>query len=71
MFNKCFPIVNTCLSCEDIAQQICAIVPDDDFFMVALLNRADHIYFHVVVCFVLSFFPVSYTHLTLPTIYSV
>jgi len=26
LFNKLFPIVNTCLSCEDMARQICAMV---------------------------------------------
>jgi len=27
LFKKCFPIVNTCLSCEDIARQSCAMMP--------------------------------------------
>jgi len=27
LFNKFFPIVHTCLSCEDIARQSCAMVP--------------------------------------------
>jgi len=27
LLNKFFPIVDTCLSCEDIARQICAMVP--------------------------------------------
>ena len=27
MLNKFFPIVDTCLSCEDIARQSCAMVP--------------------------------------------
>jgi len=27
LFNKFFPIVDTCLSCEDIAQQSCAMLP--------------------------------------------
>ena len=27
LLNKFFPIVETCLSCEDIARQICAMVP--------------------------------------------
>jgi len=27
LLNNFFPIVNTCLSCEDIAQQSCAMVP--------------------------------------------
>jgi len=27
LFNKFFPIVDACLSCEDTAQQICAMVP--------------------------------------------
>ena len=32
MFNKFFPIVDTCLSCEDTARQICAMVPKWLFF---------------------------------------
>ena len=36
MLNKIFPIVDTCLSCEDIARQSCAMVPRwqifSDFF---------------------------------------
>jgi len=32
MLKKIFPIVDMCLSCEDIARQSCAIVcPDGDF----------------------------------------
>jgi len=27
MFNKFFPIVDTCLSCEDTTRQSCAMVP--------------------------------------------
>ena len=27
LFNKFFPLVDTCLSCEDIAQQSCVMVP--------------------------------------------
>ena len=27
LLNKFFPIVDTCVSCEDIAQQSCAMVP--------------------------------------------
>jgi len=27
LLNKFFPIVDMCLSCEDIARQICAMVP--------------------------------------------
>ena len=43
-----FPIVDTCLSCEDIAQQSCAIMPRwrlfGDFLGPAFLaNRAQHI----------------------------
>jgi len=37
-----FPIVDTCLSCEDIARQICGMVPRWQLFMVTLWNRADH-----------------------------
>ena len=32
LFNKFFPIVDTCLSCEDTARQICAMVPRWRFF---------------------------------------
>jgi len=32
LFNKFFPIVDTCLSCEHIAQQSCAMVPKWGFF---------------------------------------
>jgi len=28
LLNKCFPIVDTCLSCEDVARQSCAMVRD-------------------------------------------
>jgi len=31
LFNKFFPIVDTCLSCKDIAQQSYAMVPDGEF----------------------------------------
>jgi len=27
LFNICFPFVDMCLSCEDIARQSCAMVP--------------------------------------------
>ena len=32
LLNKFFPIVDTCLSCEDIARQSCAMVPRWRFF---------------------------------------
>ena len=32
LLNKFFPIVDTCLSCEDIVRQICAMVPHGDFW---------------------------------------
>ena len=32
LLNRFFPIVDTCLSCEDIAQQSCAMVPKWRFF---------------------------------------
>jgi len=32
VLNKFFPIVDRCLSCEDIARQICVIVPRWRFF---------------------------------------
>ena len=40
MFNKFFPIVDTCLSCEDTARQTCAIVPKWRFFCVVYFQRA-------------------------------
>jgi len=39
LFNKFFPVVDTCLSCEDMARQNCAMVRKWRFFMVALWNR--------------------------------
>jgi len=35
-----FPIVETCLSCEDTARQICAMVPKWRFFCVLYIQRA-------------------------------
>jgi len=48
LFNKFFPIVDTCLSCEDIARQSCAMVPRWQFFGDFLgpafpASRAQHI----------------------------
>ena len=50
LFNKFFfPIVDTCLSCEDIAKQSCAMVPRWWFFLaiflrpVFLASRMQHI----------------------------
>jgi len=40
LFNKFFPIVDTCLSCEDTARQSCAMVPKWRFFCVLYLQRA-------------------------------
>jgi len=40
LFNKFFPIVGTCLSCEDTAGQSCAMVPRWRFFCVLYLQRA-------------------------------
>jgi len=42
LFHKFFPIVNTCLSCQDIARHICAMVPRWLIFMAALWNGAGH-----------------------------
>ena len=47
-FNNFFPIVNMCLSCEDMAQQSCAMVcrwqPFGDFLRSAFLSsRVQHI----------------------------
>ena len=36
LLNKFFPIVDTCLSCEDIARQSCAMVPRWRFLAVFL-----------------------------------
>jgi len=36
LFNKFFPIVDTCLSCEDIARQSCAMVPRSRFWATFL-----------------------------------
>ena len=35
-----FPIVDTCLNCEDTAQQSCAMVPKSRFFCVLYFQRA-------------------------------
>ena len=34
VFNKFFPIVDTCLSCEDIARQSCPMVPKRQFLAI-------------------------------------
>jgi len=42
-----FPTVNTCLSCEGMARQSCAVVPDGDFWRllrpVLSASHAQHI----------------------------
>jgi len=48
LFNKLFPIVDTCLSCEDIARQSCEMVPRRRFFCVIFAScisasRVQHI----------------------------
>jgi len=48
LLNKFFPIVDTCLSCEDIARQICGMVPRWPFFASFLrpvfsASRAQHV----------------------------
>jgi len=45
LHNNFFPIVDTCLSCEDMDRQSCGVVPRWRLFMVALCNRADHYIF--------------------------
>jgi len=40
LLNIFFPIVDTCLSCEDTARQSCAMVPKWRFFCVLYLQRA-------------------------------
>ena len=42
LFNKFFPIVDTCLSCEELARQSCAMMPRWRFFCVifAYFQRA-------------------------------
>ena len=39
LFNKFFPIVDTCLSCEDTARQICAMVPKWRFFASCICSK--------------------------------
>jgi len=39
-FNKFFPIVDTCLSCEDSARQSCAMLPKWRYFCVLYFQRA-------------------------------
>jgi len=40
LFNSLFPIVDICLSCEDIAGQSCAMVPRWRFFVSCIFQRA-------------------------------
>jgi len=44
LLNKFFPIVDTCLSCEDMARQSCAMVPRWRFFASCICSepRASH-----------------------------
>jgi len=44
MFNNFFPIVGTCLSCEDTGRQSCAMVPKWRFFASCVSSepRAAH-----------------------------
>ena len=49
MFNKFFPIIDTCLSSEDIAQQSCAMVPKWRFFCVLYFQRAACSTFHTCI----------------------
>ena len=39
IFNSLFPIVNTCLSCEDAARQICAMVPKWRLFASCIFSE--------------------------------
>jgi len=44
MFSKFFPIVYTCLSCEDTARQSCAMMPKWRFFASCIsASRLQHI----------------------------
>jgi len=44
LLNKFFPIVDTCLSCEDIARQSCAMVPRWRFFAsLFTASRVQHV----------------------------
>jgi len=48
LLNKYFPIVNTCLSCEDIARQSCGMVPrwrlfGDSLHAVFSASRTQHV----------------------------
>ena len=49
MLNKIFPIVDMCLSCEDIARQICGVVPRWRFLATFLLHvlSASRIQHHI------------------------
>ena len=39
MLNKYFPIVDACLSCEDIARQSCAMLYTDGDFGIIFASR--------------------------------
>jgi len=39
LLNKIFPIVDTCLSCEDTARQSCAMVPNGRFFASCICSE--------------------------------
>ena len=39
VLNKFFPIVDTCLSCEDMARQSCAMVPRWQFFASCICSE--------------------------------
>jgi len=49
VFNKFFPIVDTCLSSEDIARQSCAMVPKWRYFCVLYCQRAACSTFHTCI----------------------
>jgi len=46
VFNKLFPIVNICLSCEDTAGQSCAMVPKWQFFASCIFSVQIISYMH-------------------------
>ena len=50
LFNKFFPIVDMSLSCEDIAQQSCAMVPRWRFFASCIFSEPRAAQFQFLVC---------------------
>jgi len=45
LFNKLFPIVETCLSWDDMAQQSCTMVPRWRFFVACISSKPRAVHF--------------------------